>query len=49
MFLFVNDDEYVYFNIQINREMLCTAVTDEEDTLNGQAACSAAAYATEGW
>ena len=49
VFLYVNDEEYVYFDIQINGHILCTAATDEEDTLNGQAACSAATYATEGW
>ena len=37
------------FDIQINRNLLCTAYTDEDDTnWQGQAACSIAIYATEG-
>ena len=47
-FLLVYSDEYAYFDIQINGEVLCTAVTDETDTGGGQSACGAAAYATEG-
>ena len=43
--------EYARFDIQINGETLCTAFTDEEQQAaadDGQAACSAATYATEG-
>ena len=43
--------EYAVFDIQINGEVLCTAYTDEQQNTAadyGQAACSAATYATEG-
>ena len=37
------------FDIKMNGEVLCTAYTDEDDTnWQGQAACNAAVYATEG-
>ena len=44
-------DEWGRFSIEINGDVLCTAQTDQTDTPNnaGQAACSAASYATEGW
>ena len=41
--------EYARFDIQINGAVLCTAYTDQQDPVDdGQAACSAATYATEG-
>ena len=51
VFFFVQNGEEGYFDIQINEEVLCTAQTDQTDTPNneGQAVCSAATYATEGW
>ena len=44
------NNEYGVFNIRVNGERLCTAVTQQLDTPGdpGQAACSAAIYATEG-
>ena len=44
-------DEWGRFNIEINGEVLCSAQTDQQGTTTdeGQAACSAATYATEGW
>ena len=49
--LLVQPDEWGHFDIQINGEVLCVAQTDQTDTPNneGQAVCSAATYATEGW
>ena len=45
----VRYNEYAVFDIQINGETLCTAYTDQQDPVdNGQAACSAATYVTEG-
>ena len=51
VFFFVVADEVAYFDIQINGNVLCTAETEQDDspTDRGQAACSAAIYATEGW
>ena len=41
--------EYAGFDIRINGEILCTAYTEQQEVGDpGQAACSAAAYATEG-
>ena len=41
--------EYARLEIQINGAVLCTAFTDQQDPADyGQAACSAATYATEG-
>ena len=38
------------FDIQINGETLCTAYNDNQEVSDqGQAACSGATYATEGW
>ena len=43
-------EEYAGFDIQINGAMICTAYTDNEEVFDqGQAACSGATYATEGW
>ena len=49
-FLVVNHDEYGSFEIRINGEILCTAYTEQHDQSfdPGQAACSGAAYVTEG-
>ena len=43
--------EQAYFDIQINEEVLCTTLTDKQQTVGDErnAACSAAIYATEGW
>ena len=41
--------EYGVFDIEINGDVLCTAATDQQDVVGpGQAACSGAAYITEG-
>ena len=48
-YLLVESGEYGRFNIEINGETLCTGQTDEQDSLNGQVACSAATYAMTGW
>ena len=50
VFFLVNSGELAYFDIEINGEVLCTAAADQHDTAfdEGQAACSAATYATEG-
>ena len=50
MFFVVDNGEQAYFDIQINGEVLCSTLTDKEQTANdeGNAACSAAIYATEG-
>ena len=50
VFFLVSQYEVAYFDIEINGDVLCTAQTDQGDTLyeEGQAACSAAIYATEG-
>ena len=39
------------FAIKINGEVLCFSLADQEETPGdgGQAVCSAATYATEGW
>ena len=50
-YLAVTFYEYADFDIQINGETLCTAYTDQQGTSvpdPGQAACSGAAYVTEG-
>ena len=50
-FLVVTYYEYGIFDIQINGENLCTAYTDLQGAPEpnpGQAACSGAAYVTEG-
>ena len=45
----VSYNEYARFDIQINGAVICTAYTDQQDPNDdGQAACSAATYATEG-
>ena len=50
VYLFVPSDEYAYFDIYINGDVLCSVGIDQQDTaIEGQAACSAATYATEGW
>ena len=50
-FLLADDGGYSTFDIRINGEMICTAQTDQQETPTneGQAACSAATYATEGF
>ena len=50
LYLLVTYDEWGRFNIEINGEMLCTAQTDQQSTPTdeGQAACSAVSYVTEG-
>ena len=50
VFLLAVSDELGRFDIQINGETLCTVQTDQQSTPSdeGQAACSAATYATEG-
>ena len=46
----VRASEFARFDIQINGAVICTAFTDQTDPNdNGQAACSAATYATEGF
>ena len=51
VYLFVPCDEYAYFDIDINGDVLCSVGIDQQDTPieEGLAACSAATYATEGW
>ena len=51
VFFFVQDGEWAHFDIQINGAVICTAQTEQTDTPgnDGQAVCSAAIYATEGW
>ena len=46
----VTNDEYGRFNIVMNRDLLCSAYTEEEETPGdpGQATCSAAIYASAG-
>ena len=44
-------DEFGLFDIQVNGERLCSVYTDQQGTIDqdpGQAACSGAAYVTEG-
>ena len=50
LYLLLEIAEWGRFNIEINGEVLCLAQTDQQSTLTGegQAACSAATYATEG-
>ena len=50
VYFLVDSDEFAYFDIQINGNVLCTAQTEQEDTPGdrGQAECSAASYATKG-
>ena len=46
----VTANEYALFDIQINGAVLCSAFTDQQEVgYHGQAACSAATYATEGF
>ena len=48
-YFLVNYYEFAGLDIQINGETVCTAFTDQQDPVdNGQAACSAATYASEG-
>ena len=49
-YFLVRNDEYGIFDIRLNEERICTADTEQQDTPGdpGQAACSAAIYATEG-
>ena len=51
VYLFAPSDEYGYFEIYINSDVLCSVGIDQQDTPieEGQAACSVAIYATEGW
>ena len=51
VFFLVAPGELAYFEIRINGEALCTAETDQTETTanQGQAGCSAASYAMEGW
>ena len=51
IYLVVNHLEYGAFDIVINGERLCTAYTEQQVSSEGdpgQAACSGAAYVTEG-
>ena len=50
-YFLVPGNEEARFEIRINSDVLCTAVTSEYDTPTdeGQAACSGAIYVTEGW
>ena len=49
-YLLVDNGEYARFEIRINGLRLCSAATDQRDSLNdeGQEACSAATYASSG-
>ena len=49
-YLLLAENEYGYFDIQNNGNVLCTARTDQDETSAavGQAACSAAIYGIEG-
>ena len=51
VFLVVDSGEQAYFDIQTNGEVLCSTLTDKQETAGdeGNAACSAAFYAIEGW
>ena len=49
-YFLINGGEYGYFDIEINGNILCTSGTDHDDTsYPAQAACSGAAYITEGF
>ena len=50
-YLLVASHEWARCSIDINGEVLCTVQTEQTDTPNnpGQAVCTAATYATEGW
>ena len=48
-YLLVTGNAWARFSIEVNGEVLCTAQTNNVGINNGQAACSAATYATEGW
>ena len=49
-YFLMDQNEYGEFSIEINGEVLCTARTDNLGSTadDGQSACSAATYATEG-
>ena len=50
VYLRLNGNEYGRFDIQINGAVICSAYTEQTDTpFDGQTACSAAIYATEGF
>ena len=50
-YLLVDNGKWGEFSIEINGEVFCASRTDQTETPNdeGQTACSAATYATEGW
>ena len=49
-YLLGDDDQYGFFNIEINGDILCTVVIEQEVTDGDalQSACSTATYAVEG-
>ena len=51
VYLLVNEAENARIEIRINGLTLCTAYTDQQDSLfdDGQSGCNAAYYASEGW
>ena len=50
VYLLGDDEEYGYFDIQINGEILCTVRVDQQQSIIDypQSACSAAIHAAEG-
>ena len=51
VYLLVDNGEYARFEMRINGLRVCTAYIDKEESPGdeGQAACSAAYYASAGW
>ena len=47
-YLIVFFEEYGYFDIEINGELMCTAYTNQGSSSNGLASCNVFAFATEG-
>ena len=50
VYLVVRADEYGYFDIELNEEIICTAFADQQNTAvnDGPTSCSAIAYVAEG-
>ena len=49
-YLMGEDNEFAYFNLEINGEVLCTIRVDQQQVFGDfpQSACSAAIYTTQG-